>query len=68
MLYMGQKYYLDEGPSLCLPPSNVVGMIEMVPDVDHLPINLRNGATSDIQKMCVPSKQQTLEDTIVNSE
>jgi hypothetical protein len=29
--------YLNEGPTLRLPPGNVVGSIEVVPDVEHLP-------------------------------
>ena len=28
--------HLDERPTLGLPPANIVGMIEVVPDVDHL--------------------------------
>jgi hypothetical protein len=28
--------YLDERPTLRLPPINVVGIVKMVPDVEHL--------------------------------
>ncbi len=30
------RVHLDERPTLRLPPTNIVGMIEVVPDVDHL--------------------------------
>lgn len=32
----GEAAYLDERPALGLPPINVIGMVKMVPDVEHL--------------------------------
>lgn len=29
-------WYLDEGPALGLPPNNIVSVIKVIPDVDHL--------------------------------